>query len=202
MRSDTRASVAVKPGDDLLPGVHPVLHPQPERQLSGWAAYGKVTTATRAPALAGPDATDAALADSGAGKPPQSSAPRSLCVLRHCRELLGTAAGPSGRGALLAQNAKQPELERRDLVEGIPSTQGAVSVAATKAISPPTGSYKLSLRCEATSDERSAGNPHATFCGSRGRVTAPGDPVEDGRPCPLCRLFSTAQAACSVSWQP
>jgi hypothetical protein len=67
---------------------------------------------------------------------------------------------------------------------------------------PPPGSYKLSLRCEATSDERSAGNPHATFCGSRGRVTAAGDLVEDGRPCPLCRLFSTAQAACSVSWQP
>jgi len=29
-------------------------------------------------------------------------------------------------------------------------------------------SYKHSLRCEPTSDERSAGNPHATFCGSRG----------------------------------
>src|SRR5216684_3235762 len=31
--------------------------------------------------------------------------------------------------------------------------------------------------CEPTAEERGAGNPHATFCGSRGRVTASGDPV-------------------------
>ena len=41
--------------------------PQSEGQLSGWVAYGKVTLAPRASARAGPDATDAALADSGAG---------------------------------------------------------------------------------------------------------------------------------------
>jgi len=41
----------------------------------------------------------------------------------------------------------------------------------------PMGRCSLSLRCEATSDERSAGNPHATFCGSRGWATAPGHPV-------------------------
>ena len=29
-------------------------------------------------------------------------------------------------------------------------------------------------------EERSAGNPHATFCGNRGRVTASGDPVAVG----------------------
>ena len=40
-----------------------------------------------------------------------------------------------------------------------------------------TGSCKLSPRCEPTSEERSAGNPHATFHGSRRRVTASGDPV-------------------------
>ena len=33
------------------------------------------------------------------------------------------------------------------------------------------------LYCEATSEERRAGNPHAAFCGSRRRVTASGDPV-------------------------
>jgi hypothetical protein len=44
------------------------------------------------------------------------------------------------------------------------------------------------MRCAVTrqspSDERSAGNLHATFCGSRERVTAPGDPValSNGRP--------------------
>jgi hypothetical protein len=44
-----------------------------------------------------------------------------------------------------------------------------------------TGSCKLSRRCDAPSDERSAGKLHATFCGSRGRVTAPGHPVRGRR---------------------
>src|SRR5215472_1171195 len=36
------------------------------------------------------------------------------------------------------------------------------------------GSCKLLLhRCEPTSEERSAGNLHAAFCGSRGRATSP-----------------------------
>jgi hypothetical protein len=39
------------------------------------------------------------------------------------------------------------------------------------------GSYKLSQCCESSSEERSAGNLHATFCGNRGRATASGDPV-------------------------
>src|SRR6266446_1994097 len=41
----------------------------------------------------------------------------------------------------------------------------------------PIGSYKLSQGCESSSEERSAGNLHATFCGNRGRATASGDPV-------------------------
>ena len=56
-------------------------------------------------------------ADPGASRIPQSNATRPPCVLRHCRELSGTAASPSCRGALLAQDAKQPELERAGLVE-------------------------------------------------------------------------------------
>ena len=40
-----------------------------------------------------------------------------------------------------------------------------------------TRSYKLSPRCEATSEERSAGNPHATFCGSRRWATTSGHAV-------------------------
>ncbi len=40
-----------------------------------------------------------------------------------------------------------------------------------------TGSFRHSLCCESLSEERSAGNPHATFCGSRRRVTASGHPV-------------------------
>ncbi|MFZ1143102.1 MAG: hypothetical protein WAN76_28310, partial [Candidatus Sulfotelmatobacter sp.] len=39
-----------------------------------------------------------------------------------------------------------------------------------------TRSCKLSPRCEATSDERSAGNLHATFCGSRGAGNRPRPP--------------------------
>src|SRR5208337_4613227 len=89
----------------------------------------------------------AALADPGAGRPPQSSAPRSLCLLWHCRELSGTAAGTSGRGAILAQDAEQPELERRDSMEAIPSDQGTVSAIATKAVSPLSGvaSYRYAV---------------------------------------------------------
>src|SRR5690242_2058295 len=34
--------------------------------------------------------------------------------------------------------------------------------------------------CETMPDERSAGNPHTTFCGSRRRVTASDDPVGAG----------------------
>ncbi len=37
------------------------------------------------------------------------------------------------------------------------------------------------LCCEPLFEERSAGNPHATFCGSRGRATASGDPVRRHR---------------------
>src|SRR5262249_48457391 len=38
-------------------------------------------------------------------------------------------------------------------------------------------SCRLSLCCEPSFEERSAGNLHATICGSRGWVTTPGDPV-------------------------
>ena len=41
----------------------------------------------------------------------------------------------------------------------------------------PMRGYKLLLCCESSIEERSAGNPHATFCGNRRRVTASGDPV-------------------------
>jgi hypothetical protein len=36
---------------------------------------------------------------------------------------------------------------------------------------------RCAVKSQSPSDERSAGNLHATFCGSRERVTAPGDPV-------------------------
>jgi hypothetical protein len=54
-----------------------------------------------------------------------------------------------------------------------------------------------SPRCEATSDERSAGNLHATFCGSRGLVTAPGPPVAPGNWCPY-RDQLTKDVSCRI----
>src|SRR5919112_2405938 len=40
-----------------------------------------------------------------------------------------------------------------------------------------TESCRSSQCCEPPVEERGAGKPHATFCGNRGRATAPGDPV-------------------------
>jgi hypothetical protein len=48
----------------------------------------------------------------------------------------------------------------------------------------PIGSYKLSQCCESSSEERSARNLHATFCGNRGRAIASGDPVGGTARCP------------------
>jgi hypothetical protein len=54
----------------------------------------------------------------------------------------------------------------------------------------------LSRHCEVPSDERSAGKLHATFCGSRGRVTAPGDPVLGVKfPGPTRRLHADPRRA-------
>ncbi len=48
----------------------------------------------------------------------------------------------------MAQNAEQPELERGDLVEVFPADQGAISVAATQAVSPLPGgaSYRYAVK--------------------------------------------------------
>src|SRR5215471_17882777 len=128
-------------------------------------AYGKVATAACAHALAGTDETDQALADSRAGRSPQSATSRPLCILRHCRKLSGTAESASSCGALLAQDAEQPELERRDLVDELPSDQGAVSAVAAKAVTPLPGvtSYRYAVRL-LTSVVRE--NRTQTFCGS------------------------------------
>src|SRR6201987_74662 len=144
---------------------------------TGWAAYGKVTPAACVDALARPDAADAALVDPGANRMPQSNAPRSLCVLRHRREHTGVATGPSGCGALLAQDAEQPELARGGLVEAIPADQGAVSVVATKAVSPLLGaaSYRRVVNQLLTSVVREIRTLRSVGAGER--ATAPGHPV-------------------------
>jgi hypothetical protein len=134
--------------DDLFLGLHAVLHPQSERKFSSRVAYGKVTIATVADAITGPNAADAACVGPGTGEHPQSNAPRPLCVLRHCREHPSIATGPSGRRTLLAHHAQQSELEGAGLVEAIPTDQGPISISATKAVSPLRGvaSYRRAVK--------------------------------------------------------
>jgi hypothetical protein len=144
------------PTDDLFLGLYAVLHSQSERQLSGWAAYGKVTIATVPDAITAPNAADAAYIDPRTGGHPQSNAPRPLCVLRHCREHPSLATGLSGRRALLAHHAQQSELEGRGLMEAIPTDHEAVSLSATKAVSPLLGvaSYRRAVKHLLTSAVR------------------------------------------------
>src|SRR5208337_4143454 len=112
---------------------------------------------------------------------------RLICVLRHRREYPGFATGPSGRGAVLAQNAEQPELARADLVEEISADQGAVSVAATKAVSPLLGaaSYRHAVKQLLTSVVREICTLRSVGAGAR--ATAPGHPVGTGQPVSLPR---------------
>jgi hypothetical protein len=76
-----------------------------------------------------------ALAGPGASEQSQQCAPWPLCLLWHCREPPSSAEVIPARGALLAQNAVQPQPEREDSVESVPTNPGAVSVLATKAVS-------------------------------------------------------------------
>ena len=65
---------------------------------------------------------------------------------------------------------------RQRMIEDISARQ--LRAATQKShISECTGTCRRSRCCKSTAEERGAGNPHATFCGNRGRVTASGDPV-------------------------
>ena len=100
-----------------------------------------------------------------------------LCVLRHCREHPRIATGPSGRRALLEHHAQQSELEGSGLVEAIPVDQGAVSIGATKAVSPLVGvaSYRLAVKHLPTSVVREICTLRSVGAGAR--ATAFGHPV-------------------------
>ena len=78
-------------------------------------------------------------------------------------------------GALLAQDALQPQLEKRDSIEGVPASQGTVSTTATTAAPTRVADSRCAVLTSVVREIR-----HAMFCGSRGRVTAPGDPVVPG----------------------
>ncbi len=55
---------------------------------------------------------------------------------------------------------------------------------------------RCAVKSTSPSDERSAGNLHATFCGSQERVTAPGDPVrwDTRRDTNTCCTIATASS--------
>ena len=62
--------------------------------------------------------------------------------------------------------------------------------------------YKLMLCCESLIEERSAGNPHATFCGNWRWVTASDDPVVRlvAFPTPILALIHARNPADGVTY--
>ena len=129
----------------------------------------------------GSNAASVAFVNPGTGGHPQSNAPQPLCVLRHCREHPRIATGPSGHRALLAHHAHQSELAGSGLVEAIPTDQGAVSISATKAVSPLLGvaSYRRAVKHLLTSVVREICTLRSVGAGER--ATALGHPVGDQR---------------------
>src|SRR6267142_4853605 len=130
---DVRASLTVlgrqtrqeAPRDDLLSGVHALLHAEPEGQLQDWNAHREISLAAQSHVVAGTAATNPALVGPGTGQHSQRRAEGPLRLLRHCRKLSFPAKGPSGGRTLLAQNAVQPELGRAHHVGHVPPDQTA-----------------------------------------------------------------------------
>jgi hypothetical protein len=86
----------------------------------------------------------------------------------------------SGRGAVVAQNAEQPELARAGLMEALSADQGAVCVSAAKAVSPLLGaaSYRHAVTHLLTSVARKICMLRSVGAGER--ATVPGHPVVSG----------------------
>src|SRR6266404_4477842 len=122
------------PRDDLLSGVHALLHAEPEGQFQDWNAHREISLAAQSHVVAGPAATNPALVGPGTGQHSQRRAEGPLRLLRHCRKLSFPAKGPSGGRTLLAQNAVQPELGRAHHVGHVPPDQTAAADLATKAV--------------------------------------------------------------------
>src|SRR3954453_17946589 len=117
--------------------------------------------------------------------PNQPDPARPLCLLRHCGKPSVIAQGLPNRGALLAQNAAKPQPGRQASHLGdLQQDQGEMSVAASKtatslrkAAGPRSAVNHLSKSVVRDTEGAAKQKPHATFCGNRGRATAPGDPV-------------------------
>ncbi len=94
-----------------------------------------------------------------------------------------------------------PQSKGLRCVGSFPPDQVALSVAATEAV--PSLSEVTGNRCAVNLsrfEERSAGNPHATFCGSRRRVTASGDPVKETVRSPTYPVLLVSVALYSGTW--
>lgn len=164
-----------------------------QRQLPCRPAYRKGTTAARGIALAGPRCGGCCTRRSGSG---QTTSIKCFAVTMRTTALRGTfkpCSGSIGPWSVTNHDAEQPKLKRRDLLEGIPTDQGAVSVAAAKAVSPLPGaaSYRYTVKRLLTSVVRENSTPRSV--GARGRVTVPGHPVGDRRWSSLWRQLSWAR---------
>jgi hypothetical protein len=90
-----------------------------------------------------------------------------------CAAIMSTTASPEIFGvsprctapwSLLASDVAKPQLVRTSpQLEHVQTDQRTVAVTETKAAPPLPGAARC---CESTAEERSAVNPHATFCGS------------------------------------
>ena len=169
-RSDTRANVAVTPGDDLLPGF-PCMHAQPEGRLSGWAAYGKVTSAS----LRFQHAQDLMRRIRHLPIQEQVDHLKIKCSavtmrIRHGREISGALikvyrvverywrrmlCSRSWAGGRLTWDTFNQIKERN-------------AAAATQTAPPIPGAAGTRSAVNQLPKSVGAGNPHATFCGNRG----------------------------------
>src|SRR5689334_10674134 len=82
--------------------------------------------------------------------------PWSATGARCCKAAAGTASVSPGRSSARSRRDVRCCVQNGDFL---------------------TESCRPSQCCEPPVEERGAGKPHATFCGNRGRATAPGDPV-------------------------
>jgi RNA-directed DNA polymerase len=122
------------PGNHLLPGLHALLHAQPEGQLQGWGAHREVTLAAQPHVTAREDAADEASHNRTTGRRAQRRLTRSLRILRHCRKFPCIAKGVPARRALLVWDASQPQLGGpAPHLDRLQSAQGEDPAAATKA---------------------------------------------------------------------
>ena len=81
------------------------------------------------------------------------------------------------RGAFLEEDAEQQKSCRWHHLGAIPCDQGTNAATVAEAYASLSEAQVARSVVNQSAEERGAAIPHATFCGSRKRVTAPDDPV-------------------------